>query len=159
MGLFDKLGGNLIADRIRGEALKVIDRYVESAVINAVLPHQDGAEQKIRISAGLKTVLAETLVEYTEHMGKDTVKTLTIPLTEKELALDTVIAAKRPGVMAESAVIGAEDLKLDLSGRISGIGFRQMMMGVGATIDAVTFKVSVSGSASGTWLQTEEQNA
>ena len=37
MGFFDKLGGNLIADRIRSEALKAVDKYAETAFINSII--------------------------------------------------------------------------------------------------------------------------
>ncbi len=151
MGIFDKLGGNLIADRIRAEAVKAIDKYVESTVINTLLPHCEPGGNTIRLTAGLTVALDEVLVEYTEHMGKDSKKTLTIPATEKHLDLDSLVKAGKPGVLEESEVIQGEDLAFSCSGKISGIGFRQMMMGVGATIDSVTFRLSVTGTANGVW--------
>ncbi len=155
MGIFDKLGGNLIADRIRSEAVKAIDRYVENSVINALLPHHGEDGHAVKLTASLTVKLDGVLVEYTEHMGKDCKKTLTIPAAEKQLALDSTVKAARPGVMAESSVISGEELELAFAGKISGIGFRQMMMGVGATIDAVTVRLTVSGTANGVWLGQE----
>lgn len=152
MGIFDKLGGNLIADRIRTEAQKAIDRYVESAVVNALLPHGDGLDASARVGARLELVLAETEVTYTEHMGHHISKSLTLPATEKILELETVFPVRRPRDMAESEAVSVEDLDLHLAGKIGGLGFRQMMMGVGATIDSVSFRVRVTGAASLEWL-------
>lgn len=155
MGLFDKLGGGLIASAIKSEAMKAIDRYVESAVINSVLPQcTEGTDAKVQFSADLKIVLAEALIEYTEIMGKNGGKetSLNLPLTEKTLALSSVIKAKKPSSMAASEKISAEDLDLTFSGKIAGLAFKQMMMGAGATINAVKFKVTVSGSASADWI-------
>ncbi len=151
MGIFDKLGGNLIADRIKAEAAKAIDKYVESSVINALLPDCEPGPDTIRLTAGLIVKLDDVLVEYTEHMGKDAKKTLTIPAMEKTLALDRFLRAKRPTVLEESTEICGENLEFSFSGKISGIGFRQMMMGVGATIDSVTVRLAVSGTADGVW--------
>lgn len=158
MGLFDKLGGGLIASAIKSEAMKAIDRYVESTVINSVLPQcTEGSDAKVQFAAELKVVLAEAVVEYTEIMGKSGGKetSLTLPLTEKTLALASIIKAKKPSSMADSEKITAEDLDLSFSGKIAGLGFKQMMMGAGATINAVKFKVTVSGSATADWLAGE----
>lgn len=158
MGLFDKLGGGLIASAIKSEAMKAIDRYVESAVINSVLPQcTEGSDAKVQFAANLKVVLAEAVVEYTEIMGKSGGKetSLNLPLTEKMLALASIVKAKKPSSMADSEKITADDLDLTFSGKIAGLGFKQMMMGAGATINAVKFKVTVSGSATADWLAGE----
>lgn len=158
MGLFDKLGGGLIASAIKSEAMKAIDRYVESTVINSVLPQcTEGTDAKVQFAANLKVVLAEAVVEYTEIMGKSGGKetSLTLPLTEKTLALASTVKAKKPSSMADSEKITADDLDLTFSGKIAGLGFKQMMMGAGATINAVKFKVTVSGSATADWLAGE----
>ena len=156
MGLLDKLGSGMIAEKIKEGAINAIDRYVESAVINALLPHrQDGTEARIAICASVDVVIEYLAADYTEHLGKEANKSLSIPLTVKHLELDSVTAAKRPDSMAGSEVIKADDLELCLSGNLSGIAFKQMMMGVGATINTIHFKVSVKGNAVGTWLKAE----
>lgn len=158
MGLFDKLGGSLIANAIKSEAMKAIDRYVESAVINSVLPQcTEGTDAKVQFTADLKIVLAEAVVEYTEIMGKSGGKetSLTLPLTEKTLALASIVKAKKPSSMADSEKINADDLDLAFSGKIAGLGFKQMMMGAGATINAVKFKITVAGSAVADWIDGE----
>ena len=75
MGILDKLGGNMIAEKIKESAINAIDRYVESAVINAILPHsQDGAEARIAICASLDVTIEQLAADYTEHLGKDAEK-------------------------------------------------------------------------------------
>lgn len=156
MGLLDKLGSGMIAEKIKEGAINAIDRYVESAVINALLPHrQDGAEARIAICASVDVVIEHLAADYTEHIGKDAEKSLSIPQTIKHLELDSVTPVKRPDSMAGSEVIKADELELCLSGNLSGIAFKQMTMGVGATINTIHFKVSVKGNAVGTWLQAE----
>lgn len=156
MGLLDKLGSGMIAEKIKEGAINAIDRYVESAVINALLPHrQDGAEARIAICASVDVVIEHLAADYTEHIGKDAEKSLSIPQTIKHLELDSVTPVKRPESMAGSEVIKADDLELCLSGNLSGIAFKQMTMGVGATINTIHFKVTVKGNAVGTWLQAE----
>ncbi len=156
MGLLDKLGSGMIAEKIKEGAINAIDRYVESAVINALLPHrQDGAEARIAICASVDVVIEYLAADYTEHIGKDAEKSLSIPQTIKHLELDSVTPVKRPDSMAGSEVIKADELELCLSGNLSGIAFKQMTMGVGATINTIHFKVSVKGNAVGTWLQAE----
>lgn len=156
MGILDKLGSGMIAEKIKEGAINAIDRYVESAVINALLPHrQDGAEARIAICASVDVVIEHLAADYTEHIGKDAEKSLSIPQTVKHLELDSVTPVKRPESMAGSEVIKADDLELCLSGNLSGIAFKQMTMGVGATINTIHFKVTVKGNAVGTWLQAE----
>lgn len=156
MGLLDKLGSGMIAEKIKEGAINAIDRYVESAVINALLPHrQDGAEARIAICASVDVVIEHLAADYTEHIGKDAEKSLSIPQTIKHLELDSVTPVKRPDSMAGSEVIKADELELCLSGNLSGIAFKQMTMGVGATINTIHFKVTVKGNAVGTWLQAE----
>lgn len=156
MGILDKLGGNMIAEKIKESAINAIDRYVESAVINAILPHsQDGTEARIAICASLDVTIEQLAADYTEHLGRDVEKSLVIPLTIKHLELDSVTPVKRPAAMAGSESIQAENMALDLSGKLSGIAFKQIMMGMGATINSIHFKVSVKGNAAGTWLQGE----
>ena len=156
MGLLDKLGSGMIAEKIKEGAINAIDRYVESAVINALLPHrQDGAEARIAICASVDVVIEHLAADYTEHIGKDAEKSLSIPQTVKHLELDSVTPVKRPESMAGSEVIKADDLELCLSGNLSGIAFKQMTMGVGTTINTIHFKVTVKGNAVGTWLQAE----
>lgn len=156
MGLLNKLGSGMIAEKIKEGAINAIDRYVESAVINALLPHrQDGAEARIAICASVDVVIEHLAADYTEHIGKDAEKSLSIPQTVKHLELDSVTPVKRPESMAGSEVIKADDLELCLSGNLSGIAFKQMTMGVGATINTIHFKVTVKGNAVGTWLQAE----
>ncbi len=156
MGLLDKLGSGMIAEKIKEGAINAIDRYVESAVINALLPHrQDGAEARIAICASVDVVIEHLAADYTEHIGKDAEKSLSIPQTVKHLELDSVTPVKRPESMAGLEVIKADDLELCLSGNLSGIAFKQMTMGVGATINTIHFKVTVKGNAVGTWLQAE----
>lgn len=156
MGLLDKLGSGMIAEKIKEGAINAIDRYVESAVINALLPHrQDGAEARIAICASVDVVIEHLAADYTEHIGKDAEKSLSIPQTVKHLELDSVTPVKRPESMAGSEVIKADELELCLSGNLSGIAFKQMTMGVGATINTIHFKVTVKGNAVGTWLQAE----
>lgn len=156
MGLLDKLGSGMIAEKIKEGAINAIDRYVESAVINALLPHrQDGAEARIAICASVDVVIEHLAADYTEHIGKDAEKSLSIPQTIKHLELDSVTPVKRPESMAGSEVIKADELELCLSGNLSGIAFKQMTMGVGATINTIHFKVTVKGNAVGTWLQAE----
>ena len=156
MGLLNKLGSGMIAEKIKEGAINAIDRYVESAVINALLPHrQDGAEARIAICASVDVVIEHLAADYTEHIGKDAEKSLSIPQTIKHLELDSVTPVKRPESMAGSEVIKADDLELCLSGNLSGIAFKQMTMGVGATINTIHFKVTVKGNAVGTWLQAE----
>ena len=156
MGLLDKLGSGMIAEKIKEGAINAIDRYVESAVINALLPHrQDGAEARIAICASVDVVIEHLAADYTEHIGKNAEKSLSIPQTIKHLELDSVTPVKRPESMAGSEVIKADDLELCLSGNLSGIAFKQMTMGVGATINTIHFKVTVKGNAVGTWLQAE----
>lgn len=156
MGILDKLGSGMIAEKIKEGAINAIDRYVESAVINAVLPHQqDGNEARIAICASLDVTIERLAADYTEHIGQDAEKNLEIPLTIKHLELDSVTAVKRPASMAGSEVIKADDLELSLSGSLSGLAFKQMMMGVGATINTVHFKITVKGNAAGTWLNAE----
>lgn len=154
MGFFDKLGGNLIADRIRGEALKAIDKYAETAFISSILPHcsEDGAAASMKIEGAIDLNIAEVTVEYTEHMGRDAEKTLTLPPTEKHIEVNTLFRAVRPRLIAGSETISAEGVTLNLNGRIAGIGMKQMMMGVGATVNAVSFRLALTGSASGKWL-------
>lgn len=156
MGILDKLGSGMIAEKIKEGAVNAIDRYVESAVINAVLPHrQDGADMRVAICASVDVTIEYLAADYTEHIGKGTEKSLEIPLTIKHLELDSVTAVKRPASMAGSEVIKADDLELSLSGSLSGLAFKQMMMGVGATINTVHFKITVKGNAAGTWLNVE----
>ncbi len=156
MGILNKLGSGMIAEKIKEGAMNAIDRYVESAVINALLPHrQDGAEARIAICASVDVVIEYLAADYTEHMGKDAEKSLNIPQTVKHLELDSVTAVRRPDAMAGSEVIKADELELCLSGNLSGISFKQMMMGVGATINTIHFKVTVKGNAVGTWLMAE----
>ncbi|MBR1999341.1 MAG: hypothetical protein IJ992_02380 [Lentisphaeria bacterium] len=156
MGLLDKLGSGMIAEKIKEGAINAIDRYVESAVINALLPHrQDGAEARIAICASVDVVIEHLAADYTEHIGKNAEKSLSIPQTVKHLELDSVTPVKRPESMAGSEVIKADELELCLSGNLSGIAFKQMTMGVGATINTIHFKVTVKGNAVGTWLQAE----
>ena len=158
MGLFDKLGGGLIASAIKSEAMKAIDRYVESAVINSVLPQcTEGTDAKVQFAADLKVMLVEALIEYTEIMGKNGGRdtSLNLPLTEKSLVLASTLKAKKPSSMAASEKITANDLDLSFSGKIAGLGFTQMMMGAGARINSVKFKVTVSGTASADWLDGE----
>lgn len=156
MGLLDKLGSGMIAEKIKEGAINAIDRYVESAVINALLPHrQDGAEARIAICASVDVVIEHLAADYTEHIGKNAEKSLSIPQTIKHLELDSVTPVKRPDSMAGSEVIKADELELCLSGNLSGIAFKQMTMGVGATINTIHFKVTVKGNAVGTWLQAE----
>lgn len=156
MGLLNKLGSGMIAEKIKEGAINAIDRYVESAVINALLPHrQDGAEARIAICASVDVVIEHLAADYTEHIGKDAEKSLSIPQTVKHLELDSVTPVKRPESMAGSEVIKADELELCLSGNLSGIAFKQMTMGVGATINTIHFKVTVKGNAVGTWLQAE----
>ena len=156
MGLLNKLGSGMIAEKIKEGAINAIDRYVESAVINALLPHrQDGAEARIAICASVDVVIEHLAADYTEHIGKDAEKSLSIPQTIKHLELDSVTPVKRPESMAGSEVIKADELELCLSGNLSGIAFKQMTMGVGATINTIHFKVTVKGNAVGTWLQAE----
>lgn len=156
MGILDKLGSGMIAEKIKEGAVNAIDRYVESAVINALLPHrQDGADMRIAICASVDVTIEYLVADYTEHIGKGTEKSLEIPLSTKHLELDSVTAVKRPESMAGSDVIKADGLELCLSGNLSGLAFKQMMMGMGATINTIHFKVTVKGNAAGTWLNAE----
>ena len=154
MGFFDKLGGNLIADRIRSEALKAVDKYAETAFINSILPHcgEDGVSASVQIAGSIDLSIAEMVIEYTEHMGRDAEKTLTLPPMEKHIAFDTLFRAVRPGLLADSETISAEGVTLNLNGRIAGIGMKQMMMSVGATVNAVSFRLALTGGATGKWL-------
>jgi len=150
MGFFN----NLIGERIKTEALKAIDKYAETAFINSVLPHctDDGVKASMKLTGKLDLTIADMVVDFTEHMGKNTEKTLTIPLTEKHIDLDTLFRAVRPKMISGSETISTDGLTLTLNGKISGIGMKQMMMGVGATINSVSFRLTVVGSAAGTWL-------
>ena len=120
-----------------------------------MIHRQDGAEARIAICASVDVVIEYLAADYTEHIWKDAEKSLSIPQTIKHLELDSVTPVKRPESMAGSEVIKADELELCLSGNLSGIAFKQMTMGVGATINTIHFKVTVKGNAVGTWLQAE----
>lgn len=165
MSALNQLGGKLIAERIRAEAMKAIEKNVQSAVLNALLPQSaengSGGESAIpvQLEADLTLNLARAEIFYTEHLGKDSEKSLALPDTRKELKLCSLFSAKRPEAMAQSRKIGAHGLSLTLEGTLAGIAFQQKIMGCGATIHTVAFRVSVSGNASAEWLDAPEEKA
>lgn len=159
MGIFDKLGGTLIANTIKSNVLKAIDSYIESSVINSLLPHapEGGTKSLLNLAAELNVSIADCVIQYTQHMGKkDEAKTLQIPLTEKHLSLNSNIPVIRPGKMAASQTLTAANLNIVFTGSLGGIAYQEMMMGAGATIDSVTLKLTVSGNAGGTWIASAE---
>lgn len=156
MSALNQLAGKMIADKIRSEAVKAVENHIQSAVINSLLPqsavHGNAHAIPLRVKASLEMNLSDTLVSYTEHLGKDSSKTLSLPGIRKDLNLHTIFAVGRPDAMAQSREIKAENLSMTLSGTLSGIAFQQKIMGCGATINEVSFRVSVSGNASAEWL-------
>ncbi len=153
MGLFDKLGSKIVADKIKAEAKNAIDRYVETTAVQSVLPQtQDGDAAQMAVKADIRVLLKSAHVEYTEHMGKDKPNSLDLESEDKMLNLNTVVRALRPRLLANSEALTAEKFTVAFQGRIAGIGMKQLFMGVGATIDAITVDLVLECSVNAQWL-------
>ncbi len=155
MGFLSKI----LSMRICAEAEKAMDRYVESAFINALLPHADssGVVAALHVTASVDVVFSETFVEYTEHeKSKDTPASLTVPPRSRHLDIDTIIPAMRPRMFSDSQQITAEDVRLTLESSLKNIGLREMFMGVGATLNNVNVRLTVSGGAVLQWILPQE---
>lgn len=159
MNLLSKLGGNLVAERIKNEVQKILDEKISSVVINSVFPKtaENDSSAKVDVQAHLNVEIADLKIYYTAHLGKDSDGIVSLPPKSYPLDLQTVVAIQKPAAMTQSREIQAEHINLNLSGSIHGFEFQQMMMGMGATIHSVDFQVAVAGELNGIWLQSPEQ--
>lgn len=158
MSLLSKLGGNLIAEKIKNEIQKILDEKISSAVINSMFPQpkENDLSAHVDVHACLNVEIETLCIRYTAHLGKDSDESLSFPAKTYPLILQSRVPVKRPAAMAQSQVIHGERIDLKLSGIIHGFEFQQMMMGMGATIHAADFRISVAGELDGTWVMPPE---
>ena len=150
MNFFSKLGGNLIEDRIKTEAQKLIDEKATSAFLNSLFPAPDGKNGvKVRLKATLELSIERALISYTQHTGKDESHSTALTPQKKEITLDTAFfLAKSFAQPGKKINLEMNDASIAFAGILSGIDFTQMFFGMGATIQGIDFKVNIQGKVS-----------
>ena len=74
-----------------------------------------------------------------------------IPVEERIIPIHTTIKAARPKTMEGSTQIQLQVNSLTLDLEVSGLEFKQMMMGVGALAHGIKGKFEISGKGAATW--------
>ncbi|MBR2427554.1 MAG: hypothetical protein IKB16_12530 [Lentisphaeria bacterium] len=145
-------GVQLIEGKILSEIKKLIDGKVSAVFLASVLPSPDpDGKDKLSIKAELTVRIPELTLDYTAFSAGETRRLLTIPAEDRIIPLHTTLNAKRPGTMSGSTELTLQLNQLLLDLEISGIEFKQMMMGIGALAHGIKAKLEISGKGTATW--------
>ena len=145
-------GVQLIEGKILSEIKKLIDSKVSAVFLASVLPpHDPDGNGKLSINAEVTVRIPELVLDYTAFAGGETERQLVIPVEELIIPISTTIKATRPKTMEGSSQIQLQVNSLSLDLEVSGLEFKQMMMGVGALAHGIKGKLEVSGKGAATW--------
>lgn len=145
-------GVQLIEGKILSEIKKLIDSKVSAVFLATLLPAPDPeGKDKLSINAELTVRFPELILDYTAFAGGETKRQLVIPAGDRVIPLATTLKAKRPDTMAGSTEISLQLNCLSLDLEVSGLEFKQMMMGVGALAHGIKAKLEISGKGTATW--------
>ena len=145
-------GVQLIEGKILSEIKKLIDSKVSAVFMASVLPpHDPEGNGKLSINAEVTVRIPELILDYTAFAGGETERQLVIPVEERIIPINTTIKAARPKTMEGSSRIQLQLNSLALDLEVSGVEFKQMMMGVGALAHGIKAKLEISGKGAATW--------